>query len=64
MLCNVYSPTHDNRNDQNNFVIKLSNMMTPYEYENMILTDEYGFYTNPKLDKIDSMSNENYNHIY
>ncbi len=51
MLSNVYSPTQDNKNDQNNFVIKLRNIVTPYECENMILTGDYNFYANPNLIK-------------
>jgi exonuclease III len=64
VLCNVYAPTQDHRQDQNNFLIKVKNMLCPYVNDNIILSGDFNVCMNPKLDKQDSMSKKNDNVIY
>ena len=57
ILCNIYAPTRDHKNDQINFIKKFKNMLLPYENENLLVGGDFNFYLDPSLDKLDSMSN-------
>ncbi len=61
VLCNVYAPTQEHKQDQNNFAIKLKNVVAPFMNENILLGGDINFYLNPKLDKLNIMSNKNDN---
>jgi exonuclease III len=56
ILCNIYAPTQDHKNDQNNFIVKVKNMLAPYVNENIILSGDFNVCMNPQLDKQDGMS--------
>ena len=64
ILCNIYAPTRDHKCDQINFIKKLKNMLIPYENQNLLVGGDFNFYLDPKLDKLDSMSNRHDNPIY
>ncbi len=64
VLCNVYIPTQDHKHDQINFLIDVKNYLSTYQNENILLGGDFNLHLNPKLDKIDSMSNKNDNIVY
>ncbi len=64
VLCNVYVPTQDHKGDQINFLIDVKNSLSTYQKENILLGGDFNQHLNPKLDKIDSMSNKNDNIEY
>ncbi len=64
VLCNVCAPTQDHKRDQINFLIDAKNSLSTYENENILLGGDFNLNLNPKLDKIDSMSNKNDNIVY
>ncbi len=64
VLCNVYALTQDHKRDQINFLIDVKNSLSTYENENILLGGDLNLHLNPKLDKIDSMSNKNDNIVY
>ncbi len=64
VLYNVYAPTQEHKQDQNSFAIKLKNVLAPFMNENILLGGDFNFYLNPKLDKLDIMSNKNDNMVY
>ncbi len=64
ILCNLYSPTRDHKLDQNTFTSLVNNELAPFENENIIIGGDFNIYLNPKLDKIESMSNKNDNPVY
>ncbi len=64
VLCNVYAPTQDHKHDQINFLIEVKNCLSTDQNENILLGGDFNLHLNPKLDKIDSMSNKNDNIVY
>ncbi len=64
ILCNVYAPTQEHKQDQLNFIIKLKNMLASFMNENILLGGDFNYYLNPKLDKLDNMSSMNDHPIY
>ena len=64
ILCNIYAPTRDNKLAQNNFITFLKNTINQFDNENIIIGGDFNLYLNPKLDKLDSMSNKSDNPVY
>jgi exonuclease III len=64
VICNIYAPCQGFKLDQNNFILKIKNELAPFMNDNIVLGGDFNFYTNPKLDKLDSMSNKNDNPFY
>jgi len=60
-LCNIYAPTMDHRKEQIFFINTLRNKLATLDQENFILGGDLNIYLNPKLDKLDTMSNK-YDH--
>lgn len=64
ILCNVYAPTRDHKSEQIKFIKELKNYLTIYQNHNIIIGGDFNLYLNPKLDKMDTMSNNNDNPVY
>ncbi len=60
VICNVYAPTQDHKRDQIHFLIDVKNSLSTYQNENILLGGNFNLHLNPKLYKIDIMSNKNY----
>ncbi len=60
----MYAPTQDYQFYQNNFSNKINEELTPFANESILLWGDFNFYMQPKLDKMDSMSNRYDNFIY
>ncbi len=61
---NCYAPPQQYKNDQINFVKMTKNLLNKFDHENIIIAGDFNFYINPKLDKIESMTNKHDNNIY
>ncbi len=64
ILCNLYAPTRDHKLDQNTSISLVNNELATFDNENIIIGGDFNIYLNPKLDKIESMSNKNDNPVY
>ncbi len=64
VLCNVYAPTREHKSELNNFIKVVKDTLAPYVNENILLGEDFNFYMDLKLDKIESMSNKHDNIIY
>ena len=64
ILCNVYFPTRDHKTEQNNFMKILQDHLSPFENDNLLVGGDFNLYLDPKLDKLDTMTNKNDNHEY
>jgi len=64
ILCNVYAPTREYKLQQINFTKNLKSALLPFENENLLVGGDFNLYLNPKLDKLDTMSNKGDNPVY
>ncbi len=60
-ISNLYVPTKDHKLDQNNFAQLIKNKLAPFETDKTILGGHLNIYLDPKLEKMDNMSNKNNN---
>ncbi len=57
----MFHPTQDHKLKQNYFINNLKTELTSFAKENILMCRNFDFYMDPKLDKMNSMSNRNDN---
>jgi len=64
VICNVYAPIQNEKENQLKFIKQFKDLITTFQHQNIIIGGDLNFYMNPKLDKSDKITNKSDNTIY